>query len=255
MCADGFRRGYTLGPAPLAVTPRRHPGEVPEDDVPIGPMPVHPDVPAAIDIDDPRADLRLERRLDSAVRSTQGSGVGTHVRPYVERRLAEVLADIEAIDAEVAALGARRRTAGRLARRYRELLQPRAAELRRQRRVPLWYAIDRPHPGPEIELLAGSALRDAVVEVVIDADDAMTVAEVRAALVHRGFDAAPKGRGTSPVNKAVADALAAAIATRRLERRERGVYQPAGGPRRPVPTANAAIWAMQRRMRTQPHSA
>jgi hypothetical protein len=65
-----------------------------------------------------------------------------------------------------------------------------------------------------------------VTHVVLDVGHALTVPEVRAALHGRGLDAAPCGAGASPVSKAVADALAAAVRRGDLRRPARGVYQP-----------------------------
>jgi hypothetical protein len=219
--------------------------------LPVGPMPVDPNVPAAREIDDPRADLRLEWRLDLLVGRPGRLGVIGDLRTYAGRRLNEALGDVAAIDVEIAALGARRRQAMRLARRYRDVISPRVDPFHSTRRAGAWYGLGRPTPTDAVQLLTGRALRDACVEVVLEADDALSVPEVRAALIGRGLDAAPKGRGRSPWNKAVADALADAVRAGHLRRRCRGIYEPAGGPRRVVPPWLEREVAFRRRLREQ----
>jgi hypothetical protein len=199
-------------------------------ELPPDPVPVDPQGFASRYLDDERADLFIERRLDGIVRLPGRWGLGPPLRAYVQRRLAEVLDDVDQIDAQVAELGARRRNATRLARRYRELLVPRAEPIHR-RRAPHWHELGRPVGTGEH--LAGRELREACTAIVLEADDAMTIPEIRAALLALGCDAAPRPRSTSPHNKAIADALADAVRSGALRRLARGVYGPAGGNRRP----------------------
>jgi hypothetical protein len=214
----------TQPPQPPQPPQRPQPPPIP----PPGPVPVDPIDFVARHLDDERVDLIVERRLDRIIHLPDGCGLGQPLRGYCERRLAEALADIDEIDAEVAQLTARRRDATRLARRYRELLAPRKEPIH-MRRAPHWHELGRPVGVGEA--LAGRELREACTAIIVAADDAMTIPEVRAGLLAHGCDAAPRPRSSSPHNKAIADALADGVRAGALRRLARGVYGPAARQR------------------------
>lgn len=151
-------------------------------------------------------------------------------RELIRRAHAAEVETLEVLDAELAALAARRRTAVERVAAYRDRLWERSARRYHQRS---WAPGETPIPPPiaDAEPLDGAALRRVALSI-LSRHGTQPLSEIRG-LIHRyGYVVA----GRRPVQR-LADALAHEMRAGRAIRHARGVYGP----------SEATIPALQRR--------
>lgn len=146
------------------------------------------------------------------------------VRAAVLAQCHELLGQLDDVDAELAALAARRRRLTEALKQRRSLLVYRPSSLFRARQPAPDGSVRLPPLHTDATALWGRRLRATCVTILRRAG-ALSLPEVHVLLHHHGFRVA----SDHPV-KALSDALAYEVERGRLLRPERGVYAPLGPP-------------------------